>query len=32
MVSSSELGVGHDRLVVPMVERTGIVWVLDIDR
>jgi hypothetical protein len=31
--SSSELGVSRDRIVVPMVERTGSVWVLDnVDR
>ena len=30
---ASELGVGRDRLVVPIVERSGSIWVLDqIDR
>ncbi len=31
--SGSELGVGGDRIVVPIVERSGGVWILDqIDR
>jgi hypothetical protein len=31
--SGSELGVGQDRIVVPILERSGSVWVLDqIDR
>jgi hypothetical protein len=31
--SGSELGVSRDRLVVPLLERSGSVWVLDqIDR
>ena len=32
-IASSELGVSRDRLVVPILERSGSVWVLDqIDR
>jgi hypothetical protein len=31
--SGAELGVGRDRLVIPIVERSGSIWVLDqVDR